>query len=91
MAWSLPRRFAQDYPVVMNDLDNLKSVYTTGCIKSDFSDYETSGATIARLLTDPVAYNHVKPTPEDIHKLRLHWDWQNRCAEFQRFLAEERV
>jgi len=78
-------------PVVMNDLDNLKSVYTTGCIKSDFSDHETTAQTIARHLNDPHAYKNLKPTPEDIHSLRLHWDWANRCTEFHRFLVSEGV
>lgn len=73
-------------PVVMNDLDNLKAVYTTGCVKSNFPDYETTANTIVRLLTDPITYNSVKPTSAEINGLRHKWDWATRCSEFERFL-----
>jgi glycosyltransferase involved in cell wall biosynthesis len=73
-------------PVIMNDLDNLKTVYTTGCVKSNFSDYETTANTIVRLLTDSMTYTHVKPTSAEINGLRHKWDWATRCSEFERFL-----
>lgn len=73
-------------PVIMNDLDNLKTVYTTGCVKSDFSDYETTANTIVRLLTDPMTYNPVKPTAAEVNALRHHWDWTTRCSAFEHFL-----
>lgn len=73
-------------PVIMNDLDNLKTVYTTGCVKSNFSDYETTANTIVRLLTDSMTYTHVKPTSAEINKLCHKWNWATRCSEFERFL-----
>jgi glycosyltransferase involved in cell wall biosynthesis len=74
-------------PVIMNDLDNLKAVYTTGCVKSNFSNHETTANTISRLLTDPITYNQVKPTSVEVNALRQKWDWATRCREFERFLS----
>lgn len=74
-------------PVIMNDLDNLKAVYNTGCMKSNFSDSETTANVIVRLLTDPITYNSVKPTSVEINRLRHNWDWATRCNEFERFLS----
>jgi len=74
-------------PVIMNDLDNLKTVYNIGCVKSNFSDYEATANTIIRLLTDPTLYSNVKPTSEKIDELRHKWNWATRCSYFEKFLS----
>jgi len=44
-------------PVVMNNLESLKDVYTTGCAKSDFSNTQATADLIIRLLSDDTFYN----------------------------------
>jgi glycosyltransferase involved in cell wall biosynthesis len=75
-------------PVVMNDLQPLKYVYTTGCAKSDFSNHKLTARLITQLLTDSNFYLQLKPTESQVAELRIKWDWANRCQTFERFYAE---
>lgn len=63
-------------PVIMNDLPNLRTVYTEGCLKSDFHDKTKTAALIIPLLSSPVSIDF------DSKPLRLKWDWATRCSEF---------
>jgi glycosyltransferase involved in cell wall biosynthesis len=74
-------------PVVMNDLEPLKSVYTSGCVKSDFSNHDLTAQLIIQILTDSNTYLPLKPTATQVSELRSHWDWTNRCQQFESFCA----
>jgi len=74
-------------PVVMNDLDSLKELYTTGCAKIDFSNQEKTANLISNLLSDVSSYNKIKPGPSDVDELQLMWNWEDRCRAFERFLT----
>jgi len=74
-------------PVIMNDLDSLKELYTTGCAKSDFTKQKETADLISKLLLDASSYNSIKPNLSDIDKLRLVWSWESRCRAFERFLT----
>jgi glycosyltransferase involved in cell wall biosynthesis len=75
-------------PVAMNDLPSLRDVYTTGCSKIDFSDYDVTAQRITHLLAEPTAYQQLKPTAQQLKALNTHWDWTNRCRLFERFCSQ---
>jgi glycosyltransferase involved in cell wall biosynthesis len=74
-------------PVVMNDLPSLRDVYTIGCAKMDFSNYDQTAQLLVQFLTDPIAYQQLKPTHNQVVELRTQWDWTNRCKQFESFCA----
>jgi glycosyltransferase involved in cell wall biosynthesis len=74
-------------PVIMNDLGSLKNLYTTGCVKSDFSRKAETAALIGKLLLDLSMYQAIKPGSAEIDALRLTWSWESRCRAFEAFLT----
>ena len=69
---------------IMNDLPNLRDVYTDGCTKSDFSDRAATARIIADLLSNPAPRGLSK---DIVLRYRKHWDWKNRVRLFKDFLG----
>ena len=69
---------------IMNDLPNLRDVYTDSCTKSDFSDHAATARIIVEMLSNPEAYTMRE---DAIRKHREHWDWKNRVQMFKSFLG----
>lgn len=69
---------------IINDLPDLRDLYTDGCTKCDFSDHAATASVIDEMLRNPASYE----MPRDlVLKLRKHWAWENRMRLFERFLC----
>ena len=68
---------------IMNDLPNLRDIYSDGCTKSDFSDTIATAKVIVELLGSPQSHTLSNIITK---KYRHHWDWAHRVHLFEDFL-----
>lgn len=77
-------------PVVMYDLESLKSVYREGTVKVPYGDQNAFAKTLIQLLSDDREYASCLLTEEAITLLSTHWSWKTRAELFQAFLTDEK-
>ena len=74
-------------PVIMNDLPELKSIYTTGCIKIENSSIEKYAKMLYKLIMDEKFRNKIAPKNNDINQLRKFWAWESRSKLFYKLIS----
>lgn len=78
-------------PVVMYDLDSLKSVYQEGTVKVPYGDQNSFAKAVIKLLSDDRYYENCLPSAEVVTKLWNRWKWKTRAELFRAFLSKEKV
>lgn len=77
-------------PVVMYDLESLRSVYSEGTVKVPYNDKNLFAQTLIKLLSDESFYRSCCPTKDVVERLNKKWQWKNRTELFRNFLKQER-
>lgn len=77
-------------PVVMYDLESLKSVYQEGTVKVPYGDQNSFAKTLIKLLSYDRYYASCLPSAEVVARLSNQWNWKTRADLFHAFLNGEK-
>ncbi|MBW7955745.1 glycosyltransferase [Patescibacteria group bacterium] len=75
-------------PVVMYDLPEFQTLYTTGCVKVPPGDMKQYSQSVIKLLTDEQYYQTVHPTKKEQQKLQQLWSWSQKATDFAHFIQK---